>query len=85
VFIILNIFSHFDRGMLTGKFKRNQKPDATGSRTGYMQAKREEGQNKSTSIWEEFGDNDAYWKLIEVMEKVAKANGNLSRVTTKPT
>ncbi|XP_060586682.1 1-deoxyxylulose-5-phosphate synthase YajO-like isoform X2 [Ruditapes philippinarum] len=62
-------------GMLTGKFKRNQKPDATGSRTGYMQAKREEGQNKSTSNWEEFGDNDAYWKLIEVMEKVAKANG----------
>lgn len=62
-------------GMLTGKFKRNQKPDATGSRTGYMQAKREEGQNISTSNWEEFGDNDAYWKLIEVMEKVAKANG----------
>ena len=42
-----------------------------------MQAKREEGKGYQTSNWEEFGDNDAYWKLIEVMEKIAKANGKL--------
>ncbi|XP_045181803.2 1-deoxyxylulose-5-phosphate synthase YajO-like isoform X2 [Mercenaria mercenaria] len=62
-------------GMLTGKFKRDQKPDATGSRAGYMHAKREEGKNTSASNWEEFGSNENYWKLIAAMEKVAKANG----------
>lgn len=61
-------------GMLTGKFKRNQIPDATGSRAGYMQSKKEEGKT-TMSNWEEFGNDDKYWNLIAIMEKIAKAHG----------
>lgn len=61
-------------GMLTGKFKRNQTPDATGSRAGYMQSKKEEGKTTMSS-WEEFRNDDKYWNLIAIMEKIAKAHG----------
>lgn len=63
------------RGMLTGKFKRDQAPDAQGSRAGYMHAKKQEGKT-TMSNWDEFASDEKYWALVAVMEKVAKKHGN---------
>ncbi|XP_045182530.1 1-deoxyxylulose-5-phosphate synthase YajO-like isoform X2 [Mercenaria mercenaria] len=61
-------------GLLTGKFKRNNIPDATGSRVGHMIARKASGESVS-SDWEKFCDDEQYWNLIALMEKFAKAKG----------
>ncbi|XP_045181905.2 1-deoxyxylulose-5-phosphate synthase YajO-like [Mercenaria mercenaria] len=60
-------------GMLTGKFKKDQEPDATGSRVGYFNSKKEIPHWMKD--WIEFGSNDKYWALITVIETIAKAHG----------
>jgi len=60
--------------MLTGKFKRDALPDATGSRAGYMAAKKKEGKT-GWSNYDEFKDDEVYWKLTEVLDRIAKAKG----------
>lgn len=61
--------------MLTGKFKRNEHPDDTSSRVGYMASMKKKG-GYTTANWDEFTDNENYWKLIDLMQQVAKNHGN---------
>ena len=59
--------------MLTGKFKRDVVPDAQGSRAGYMASMKSQGKT-TMSNWEEVCNDESYWTLIGIMEKVAKAH-----------
>ncbi|KAH3711272.1 1-deoxyxylulose-5-phosphate synthase YajO-like [Dreissena polymorpha] len=61
-------------GMLTGKFKREETPDPAGSRAGYMAAKKSEGKT-TFSNWDEFNNDDNYWKLIDIIKKIAEKKG----------
>lgn len=57
--------------MLTGKFKRDQVPDAKGSRAGYMASMKSQGKT-TMSNWDEYCNDESYWKLIGIMEKIGK-------------
>ncbi|XP_076097281.1 1-deoxyxylulose-5-phosphate synthase YajO-like [Mytilus galloprovincialis] len=56
-------------GMLTGKYKRDEKMDPKSGRLGYDFEK-----NSQASYWTKYA-KDTYWDIMAVVEKVAKTNG----------
>ncbi|VDI65999.1 Hypothetical predicted protein [Mytilus galloprovincialis] len=56
-------------GMLTGKYKRDEKMDPKSGRLAYDFEK-----NSQASYWTKYA-KDTYWDIMEVVEKVAKTNG----------
>lgn len=68
------VWSPLKGGMLTGKFKRGEKPEGGTSRVGHVH------QDEKTAIsscpaWSWYEDDDSYWHLIDVMEKAAASHG----------
>lgn len=62
-------WSPLSSGWLTGKIKQNQKPADTESRIGHFAVKGGAG-----NFWDDFSNDDTYWNLRDVMEKVAKTH-----------
>ncbi|XP_052762700.1 1-deoxyxylulose-5-phosphate synthase YajO-like [Mya arenaria] len=67
-------WSPLKSGMLTGKFKRGETPDSKSSRAGYMSKNATQGQIQ-WSPWDQVKEREDYWKLIAIMERIAKAKG----------
>ena len=59
--------------MLTGKYKRNEKPKASFGRVGFV-AENETTATEYAPAWSKM-DCDFYWKLREVLEQIAKEHG----------
>ncbi|KAJ8310893.1 hypothetical protein KUTeg_012758 [Tegillarca granosa] len=60
--------------MLTGKFKRGEKLDTEKSRIGFV-SKDESKAMQIAPAWSKYSDNESYWKLIELMDQIAKNHG----------
>ncbi|KAL4238822.1 hypothetical protein ACF0H5_003529 [Mactra antiquata] len=61
-------------GILTGKFGRGVKPDANGSRIGYIHTD-ESKATQAKPAWSDFKDDDNYWKLIDSMRIIGGKYG----------
>ncbi|WAR04022.1 YRPG-like protein, partial [Mya arenaria] len=61
-------------GMLTGKFKRDSKPDPTGSRIGFVHTDEAKAM-QSAPAWSKLNGDEGFWALIDVMEAAAKNHG----------
>ena len=61
------------RGLLTGKYKRDQKLDASLGRIGAV-AENEKQALQSAPAWSKF-NNDFYWKLRDGLEQIGKDHG----------
>lgn len=72
-------------GLLTGKFKKEENPDAKGSRIGILNKFGNLG--TPMPLWESYKSNDSYWNLIDEMRTIAKTHGIicLSCMDTHPT
>lgn len=69
----LETFNTF-RGILTGKFKRNEIPDPKGSRVGFIHA----DESKATTgfpAWNTYRDNEKYWQLMELIKSIGDKHG----------
>lgn len=64
----------FDSGMLTGKYRRSVRPDASAGRIGVV-AQDESLAMQIAPAWSQYEEKDHYWRLIEAMGKVAKEQG----------
>ncbi|XP_052057642.1 1-deoxyxylulose-5-phosphate synthase YajO-like isoform X2 [Mytilus californianus] len=62
-------WSPLSSGMLTGKYKRDEKMDPKSGRLAHDLEK-----NSKASFWTEFA-KDTYWDIMAVVAKVAKTNG----------
>ena len=65
-------------GLLTGKFKREEKPDAERSRIGLFHKLGDFGVN--VPQWENYKSSESYWNLLDGMKTIAKAHGLLNFV-----
>ena len=75
---VLNVhlpFIMFYRGLLTGKFKRDSKPDESGSRIGFATSQ-EKLVNQAMPSLNAYTNDDKFWNLMSVMEKIANNQGN---------
>lgn len=72
----INFISLITSGLLTGKYKRNEKLDSTSGRIAYI-ANDEKGASEAGPAWSKYANNESYWKLMSVMEDVAKVHGIL--------
>ncbi|KAL3847197.1 hypothetical protein ACJMK2_018120 [Sinanodonta woodiana] len=61
-------------GLLTGKFKRGEIPDKTKSRIGFIHTD-ETRALMCAPAWSNYAENEVYWNLLDVMEKIAVARG----------
>lgn len=61
-------------GMLTGKYKRGQKPQPTAGRIGIV-AQDESKAMQIAPAWSQYDNNAEYWKLVEGMGRIAKETG----------
>lgn len=61
-------------GLLSGKFKRDQQPDATRSRVGHLKARKSKGELVESS-WDRYSNDEGYWTLIALLEKISKSKG----------
>ena len=68
------VFIIYLRGMLTGKFKREEVPDAGSSRVGYMFSQKAFGQ---LGAWATYSGDDQYWKIIDQLKQISMDNGTL--------
>lgn len=64
--------------MLTGKFKRNAEPESL-TRASVLDKLFRDGKFQF-SMWDEVKQNDQYWNLIEIMERIAKKQGEFCKV-----
>jgi len=67
------------RGILTGKFKRDDKDFLTtlaGTRLGWTNEKPEERARGATPYIEEYRENEDFWTLQELLDTIGKAHGN---------
>lgn len=64
----------FDSGMLTGKYRRGVRPDASAGRIGVV-AQDESLAMQIAPAWSQYEEKDHYWRLMEAMGKVAKEQG----------
>lgn len=62
-------------GMLTGKYKRGQKPQPTAGRIGIV-AQDESKAMQIAPAWSQYDNNAEYWKLVEGMGRIAKEKGS---------
>ena len=61
--------------MLTGKFKRNEVPEAADSRAGYLlKLAKANKTHAHFNYWDELENDETFWNLTEVMERIAKAH-----------
>jgi hypothetical protein len=56
---------------LTGKYKRGEKLGSTSGRIAYI-SNDEKGASEAGPAWSKYANNESYWKLMSVMEDVAK-------------
>ncbi|XP_062584729.1 1-deoxyxylulose-5-phosphate synthase YajO-like [Saccostrea cucullata] len=61
-------------GMLTGKYKRGVRPPMGAGRIGLV-AQDESRAIEIAPAWSRYDNNEAFWKLLEGMEKIAKEHG----------
>ncbi|KAL4225818.1 hypothetical protein ACF0H5_013808 [Mactra antiquata] len=61
-------------GILTGKFSRDVKPDAKGSRIGYIHTNESKAM-QAAPAWSVYRDDDNYWKLIDSMRSMGGKYG----------
>lgn len=64
-------WSPLKSGLLTGKFKREETPDADQSRVGLLN--KIGNFNTSLPEWSKIKNDEQYWTLIEIMTPIAKA------------
>ena len=64
---------HLFSGLLTGKFKREETPNAEQSRVGLLNKIGNIGTNFPE--WSKVQNDENYWNLIEGMTPIAKAQG----------
>lgn len=64
-------------GVLTGKYKRGVRPDPNSGRIGYTNHHEIKGV-WSSPYWGIYEENEAYWTLMDLMEKIAGNHGNIS-------
>ena len=69
--VLHNSFS----GVLTGKYKRDEKLDHTSGRIAFV-AKDESKAMQAAPAWSQYANNESYWSLIKTMEEIGKAHGN---------
>ncbi|KAH3885322.1 1-deoxyxylulose-5-phosphate synthase YajO-like [Dreissena polymorpha] len=61
-------------GVLSGKFKREETPDPTSSRIGFIHT--DEGKAmQAMPAWSKLRDDDGFWNLMDVMKKAADNHG----------
>jgi hypothetical protein len=72
----INFISLITSGLLTGKYKRGEKLDSTSGRIAYI-SNDEKGASEAGPAWSKYANNESYWKLMSVMEDVAKIHGIL--------
>ena len=70
------VFKNYLRGILTGRFKREEIPDASSSRVGYMFSQKAFGQ---LGAWATYSDDDQYWKIIDQLKQISMDHGISSR------
>ena len=63
------------RGLLTGKFKRGQVPDAKDSRIGWVEENKGARINQSHPSLAEYADKESFWALLDTMEKIGSDTG----------
>ena len=61
------------RGLLTGKYKRDEKPTASVGRIGII-AEDEKKAMQCAPAWSKY-DGDFYWKLRDGLEQIGKDHG----------
>ncbi|CAG2242825.1 unnamed protein product [Mytilus edulis] len=67
--VLHNSFS----GVLTGKYKRDEKLDHTSGRIAFV-AKDESKAMQAAPAWSQYANNESYWSLIKTMEEIGKAH-----------
>ncbi|XP_053382343.1 1-deoxyxylulose-5-phosphate synthase YajO-like [Mercenaria mercenaria] len=68
-------------GLLTGKFKKGETPDASNSRLGYMYSQKAVGQ---LGAWSEYSNNEKYWQIIEILRDISvKHNKTVAQIALK--
>jgi aryl-alcohol dehydrogenase-like predicted oxidoreductase len=73
-------------GLLTGKFKRNDRQVTShlaGSRMGYTAEKPVERENSMAPNVEDFRDDDHYWTLMAGLQEIGKAHSEILVVVMK--
>ena len=71
------IFNHglFCSGLLTGKYKREEKLSPGSGRIGFVAADETVRSKQSAPAWSKVVNNDKYWALLDVMRKIAENHG----------
>lgn len=67
--------------MLTGKFKKDQAPDEK-TRAGFFAKVKKEGKG-TVSYYDDVANEENFWTLMDVMEKVAKNHGTVLIIITQ--
>lgn len=83
IFILLNYFLVFVRGLLTGKFKRDDPNTAAtlaGTRLGWTAEKPAERAIFTTPDIATLRDDEKFWKLMDAVEAIGKQHGMCSKL-----
>lgn len=64
-------------GLLSGKFKRGEVPDPSGSRIGWVKQDEENRSNQSHPSLAQYADKESFWCLLDTMQSIAQATGAL--------
>ena len=71
------LFCIISSGLLTGKFKRDSKPEETKSRLGHVLSTKVAATQAAPS-WNSYVNDEIYWNLMSTLERIAKNNGNMT-------
>ena len=71
---MFRIFTVFCSGLLTGKFKRDSKPDESESRIGFVTSK-EKLANQAMPSLNNYTNDENFWNLMSIMERIANNHG----------
>jgi hypothetical protein len=82
--VLTFVYSLMLRGLLTGKFSKNQKQDPSSSRVAWVDHNPGERASQSHPSFENYSQSQGYWELMDALDLVAKKHGMFSEVSPSP-
>jgi aryl-alcohol dehydrogenase-like predicted oxidoreductase len=70
--VLTFVYSLMLRGLLTGKFSKNQKQDPSSSRVAWVDHNPGERASQSHPSFENYSQSQGYWELMDALDLVAK-------------
>ncbi|ESP03523.1 hypothetical protein LOTGIDRAFT_137310 [Lottia gigantea] len=62
-------------GVLSGKYKRNQKPEEVSGRIGWVAQQENTRGNQACPAWTKLEGNESMWNTLDKLEEISKAKG----------